>query len=300
MATLKILFQGVCTHFYDGVVPGVPHRVVLPDASPFRFGMLSVQAQTPVFYFLMPHFAFLRTWPPVQPRLAVDGVMEHGNIFNGAHLRVRNAVGDGIAYMNFFDEVPSITQYVSGYEWSHDVVVGGNAICYLDLYNGVVQKLTEENGACSVVATILTEGLPELEVKPLAGGAPRTIPLDVDDTGVAYLLLGNNGIDCERQEPEQQFDFLLHYLTAKTGLPTALLEPTPGMGNTPQSFTQERLQQSLPSLARLRFPERYEGRCFGELTVGEFAAVETAAHAASRLPSTDYDTSPACSDTRYP
>ena len=308
MTTLKILFQGICTHFLN-VVPDVPHRVVLPDASPFRFGMISLldepQAQD-IFYFLMPHFAFLRTYPTLPEALDVYGVMKDGNMYGGASLSVANASGDRLEYGNFFDEVPQITGFYPAYEWSHDVVIGRNAVCYLDLHSGHLEKFTEPNAAVGVVATVQTDGPPQLLVQPFSGAASTTIPLAVDHSGTAYLLVGNNGVDCDRPEAEQNFDFLLHYLTAKTGIPSELTQRTPGMPlSTLRSFTRDELQIALPKMERLQFPERYDSRCFGELTVDDFALASIAAEAAtgrspSPIPFIMLDTSPACSDTRYP
>ncbi|HYI12091.1 MAG TPA: hypothetical protein VEK57_23765 [Thermoanaerobaculia bacterium] len=282
MATLKILFQGICSHF-TGVVPWIPHRVVLPDASAFRFGLVDLPERSGVEYFLMPHFAVLRTIPSSQELMSIPGVMETGNIFDGVRIQVANASGNGVSYEPaFFEKVPQITSFVPAYVPSDEVVTGNRAICHVDLFSASVTKFTNLDLSESVIATIATDGLPELLVTPFstAGTAAHRIVLNVDEEEKALLIVANQGIDCQ-VERENNFDFLLHYITSRTGIPRVLDRPTPGLTQTPASFTPLDLDTALVQLQTFALATRFSGPCF-------------------TLDGVRWDTSAACSDTRYP
>jgi hypothetical protein len=280
---LKITFIGTCSHFL-GVVPFVPHRVVLPDASAFRFRMLDLPGHPDVSCFLMPHFPLLRarTGPgqdlPTAP-LQAGTAMANGNIFAGIRVQVANAIGTGMTYApEFFTRVPSITSFVPSYTPAQDVVRGGQAMCHFDVFTGTVTPVTGEADAKRVVITVTTEGAPILQVTPFATEAAVTYLVEYGEDELE-LLVANHGMDCTQQQ-ENNFDFLLHYLTADEGIPRVLTKLTPGLTD-PVSFTQAVLDESVDKLKTLHFPRWFDNPCFQE-------------------PDLTWDTSAACSDTRYP
>jgi hypothetical protein len=267
-----IRFAGICTHFRD-VVPGVPHRVVLADATAFRFGRVQLEwsGETKAFY-LIPHFPFLRT-PKNVDQLVVPEVMTGGYLYGGSRMQIANAVGEGLTYETF-DETPSILGFVPEYAYSEDVVVGGRAACYFDLFKGKVQTETLVNGVTRVLIVVETDGPPVLEVTPFAPGArPTLLTLDAEE-----LLVAN--LEVDRADDDPHFDYLLHYLTARTGIPTLLSQPTPGMGLTPPSHTQETVSRAMAGLARVI--------ASGRPSPEELAGIRP------------NDVTPSCADSRYP
>jgi hypothetical protein len=282
MGLLKITFIGTCSHFL-GVVPFVPHRVVLPDASAFRFLRIDLPEQAHVSCFVMPHFPVMRaaangTELP-SARLTAGTAMISGNIFAGVQLRVANASSTGLSYTPaFFEQVPSITSFVSSYTPAQDVVVGRQAMCYFDLFSGTVTAATGEATSKRVVITIETDGAPVLQVTPFTTPA-QTFPVEYGQPELD-LLVANHGIDCKVLK-ESNFDFLLHYLTAAEGIPRALTRPTPGLSAHPGPFTLQELNDGLQKLQTLNFPNWFTNSCFNEDLL-------------------TWDTSAACSDTRYP
>jgi hypothetical protein len=271
--TVTIRFAGICTHFRD-IVPAVPHRVVLPNATAIRFGLIHLDwSGETVAYYLTPHFPFLRT-PKNVEHLDVPDVMEGGYFYACAGLKVLNAVDDALTYAPSFDQTPPITSFVSHYSFSDDVLGGGRAACYFDLSAGKVRSETVPGGATQVVIEIQTDGPPMLSITPFRSTAPATtLTLDSDE-----LLVANLEID--RQDADPPFDYLLHYLTDRTGIPTRLTQPTPGMGPTPPSSTQESVAKALHGLARVV--------ASGKPTPQQLASINP------------NDIGPSCADTRYP
>lgn len=290
MGTLNIWFRGVCVHFHN-VAPGIPHRVVLPDASAFQLGMVDVDQVNSVPYFILPHFAVVRTAVLAdQERLNVEQVMEHGNIFDGVRLQVANATGDHITYDSTYFQINSITDYVFDYAYADEVVLGGRAACYFDLFSGTLEKVMIPGTTASAVrATITTDGPPKLLATPFfpASAAPPVSLITLTGTGdVVDLAVANFGIDCDSED--DKFDFLLHYLTAKGGIPRRLSQPVPGMPPAPQEFSQTQIDLALARVSQIDFPHHFESPCFGNFA--ELMAVTGAIG----------DITVACSDTRYP
>jgi hypothetical protein len=272
-STFTIRFAGICTHFRD-IVPAVSHRVVLPNATAMRFGQIRLDwSGETVAYYLTPHFPFLRT-PKNLERLEVPDVMSGGYLYACAALKVLNAVDDALTYAPSFDNTAPITSFVPHYSFSDDVLGGGRAACYFDLSAGKVRSETVPGGATQVVIEIETDGPPQLSVTPFRNTArPTTLMLDSDE-----LLVANLEID--RQDDDPPFDYLLHYLTERTGIPTRLTKPTPGMGLTPPSSTQESVAKALHGLARVV--------ASGKPTAQQLATIRPE------------DVGPSCADTRYP
>jgi hypothetical protein len=225
MGTLSLYFHGACTHF-RGVVPGVPHRVVLVDAMNIRFGEFAVRNQKSIskstLYTLMPHVAQVSD-VRAEHDLTVPGVMDEGFLDTGAHFRVVNAVG-ALEYPNDYATIPPMTAFVDHYHYSTEVVLGGRAACYFDLFSGV---LSIAKGHLAV--DIRTEGSPILRVTPFDNNlAARDIVLgdeavlSISNRDVVGAALGAEG---------SEEDFLLHFLTDVRGIPRVLTQrPAEGTG----------------------------------------------------------------------
>lgn len=246
---LTIQFAGICTHFRYGVVPGVPHRVVLPDAVNFLTGFLTVTdvslSSGPVLYYLLPHFAQLDVVgqdaaklyvPPLLP----DGgpVLRNGDVLSGIRLQVLNAVDREMVYLG--EGAPKLTHFDPRYRFSTDVVLEGRAACYFDLYGGTASTVTGTGGATQTIVQVNTDGPPTLLVTLLsastASTAPRShsLPLPVADGSTEVTLTVSN-LEAALEEHTKidmeggAFDFLLHYLTARGGIPQIIRTVTPGL-----------------------------------------------------------------------
>lgn len=275
--TLTLTFAGVCAHF-SGVVPGVPHRVVLPDASALRFGIVTTPHHVRRFT-VFPHFAMLMG--DVDPeQLTIPGLMELGLIYSGVRMQLLNAaVGDGMTYTKSYETIPRVRHFEPSYEFSQEVVCGGRAACYFDLYGGKVRSEKGRGGALHVVVELETDGPPQLMITPFTtGGVPSTSTVLTLD--VPSLILGNFDIDAHGDD--KPYDFLLHYLTAQRGIPQILAVPTPGMIDTPDTpeMTPARVARALERLAPL-------------VAAGRPSREEILAMPAFVL-------NPSCSDSRYP
>lgn len=274
---LTITFAGICSHFRD-VVPGIPHRVVIPDTSAVRFGYIQLAEQDePARYFVLPHFAIIRTGPKTST-FSVPHLIQDGYIYRGARLTVLNAIENELTYEHSYHQTPSIRHYVSDYNISEDVVLGGRAAAYFDVYAGAVSTVRPKpDGAIHVVVTMHTDGPPRLLVTGFGSAdtpsRPFVVELDSPD-----LLVGNMELDAADTDPT--FDYLLHYLTARGGIPAVLARPTPGMGPRPNNKSPHQIARALEGLAKVIE--------HGGPTREQVMQI-----------SPD-DLTPACSDTRYP
>lgn len=244
---LSITFAGISAHFRE-TVPGLPHRAVLPDASALHFGHLGLGPDGDVTpYYLMPHFGVvLAKTPREQKRLTVNGVMDEGVLLTGARLQVVNAVDDTMTYDLSYGETPSLRQYVTRFDYSQDVVFGGRAACYFDLFGGTVTSNVVKGGARQVAFAVETDGPPRLQVTPLNTADTSTrsgiITLDGESLTVANM-------EIDPAEADTSFDFLLQYLTAQRGIPQILSRPTPGMGKLQGKRSVRDLTTALRSFA---------------------------------------------------
>jgi hypothetical protein len=236
---LTVRFAGICTHFRYGVVPGVPHRVVLPDASRFTTGFVSVDqapVQHPILYYLMPHFAQLEAGsrPLDVPPFTRGGGMpvKNGDVRAGIRLQVLNAIDRGMTYSG--DATPSLASFVHNYTFSTDVVLNGRATVYFDLYGGAVHSIQAPGGASQTFVEVTTDGPPELLVTPLTSSDVPVAAqrLRLGEEGEITLNVKNlEAAGQERSLAHQcgAFDFLLHYLTASGDIPVRIKSVTPGM-----------------------------------------------------------------------
>lgn len=279
--SLIIDFRGVCAHF-RGVVPGVPHRVVLPDASALRRGTIVIDGESQD-YVLLPHTAYVSPGPPTEPPgqdICVPGLIEKGHIHRGVRLEIVNATR-GLQYVDErtpetgdFDVIPQLTDVDPRYYPSAETVFGGRALCYLDVFHGEIRS-TVHGGARHARIVVPTEGTPLLQVTPLTGDpsepAPKIHKIPIEG---GHLTIGNIGPHCPSSG---DFDFLLNYLTAYGGIPSRLPRKT------------------------IFLPPEVDARAMAE-SVTRAAADFTRFRAdVSRLPVGKFDgTTSACSDTRYP
>lgn len=294
--TLDIHFRGICSHFYDNVLPGVPHRVVLPDATAIRPGLLTgpdtlvKKSKDPMdwlMYVLLPHFAMVQC--ATAPSLNVDGILLDGLIFTSARLVVSNVIETTVTYpppeelpppsnpdITYlpFEDVPALHSFVSHYAYSNDVVLGGRASAYFDLYGGQVFAF-QDGESKRVAARVMTAGPPQLRITPLMikdMPLPTTIiPLTSDpQTRHAEMIIANAAMSCI----EAEYDFLLHYLTSTAGIPRALKQTLPGMHGG--GLDMEEVLTVIKELLTGKFPLPIPG------------------------PIEDIDLQASCSDSRYP
>jgi hypothetical protein len=300
MVNLEIHFRGVCTHFHHNFVPGVPHRVVLPNATAVNTGVLGWPIEDPTewkSFFLMPHVPVLsldqpETWP-----FPPDELFEKtGHLVTPSRMEILNATDSGISYPppdavegsgSFLSLTPQLTTFFPQYVPSNDVLTGGRASAYFDLYAGEIIGHTDVADE-RVLASLTTDGPPKLRVSPLATvdrtANPRTYTLPtVTSGGLEHVVLyvGNLGIGCA--DGISNFDFLLHYLTAQMGIPRNLAAPTPGM-DLVDLCPPENVPAMLKELIEMGYPRHIK-----------FPHEDDAEKDTSY-----YEASAACSDSRYP
>lgn len=262
MGQVNVIFHGVCTHFI-GVVPGIPQRVVLPDASALRLGFLHVPDAGTGSYALLPHFPILRLVDKaVQEQITIPTVIERGNITNGVRLEIANAVGPRPEPDLAGQGLPSLRSYVYDYVYSQDVVTGGRAAAYFDIHHAASETVaTFPNGGQEVVVTIDTDGPPILRATPFFGGTVHEFPLTADDTTPVNFWVANQGMDCETEQ--NNFDFVLHYLTERSGIPRDFTQMPPGLVTSPLGLVPHQtfdLQADL--LKTLDYPAHFDAPCF--------------------------------------
>jgi hypothetical protein len=241
---MQIWFRGVCTHFHNNVLPGIPHRVVFPDAIPMRFGLITqpIIIEGPpstTVYVLMPHAPHISVaapWP--NDFNTIEGIMQDGYMYTRSALEILNIVETSVTYPEdpawpfggFIRNVLPVASFVPHFDYSGEVVLGGRASGYFDLHGGSIATFTEDEGAVRVVATVTTDGPPQLQITPFATmGSPLprkviTLP-GAPLPSSTSLIVGNVGPFCA----DGQYDYLLHFLTGVGGIPTSVLKPLPGI-----------------------------------------------------------------------
>lgn len=214
--SVAIHFDGICTHF-RGIVPGVPHRVVLPDAKDARTGEIQVGDGESVQYSIPSHRAKLMS-SDAPVAISIDGLIADGVLQEGVRLQIANPLaGQSLTYPanGDYDQMPPLTGFLSGYRPSADVVLGGDAICYFDFFEGVVTTTTDGvGGPTHTCITVQTDGAPMLQVAPLhgdptAGSVQAFKPVQIPSVVSIENFCEHGG----------EFDFLLNYLTAEGGIP---------------------------------------------------------------------------------
>ncbi len=311
--TLNIRFRGICTHFRN-VVPGIPHRVVLPNTEAIRFGIVHCppfEMFPPPDYYLTPHFSFLSI--PGGPITNIEGILlsaaDFGNplinsnnsyLIGAARLQVTNPLNDAgqPEYLSSYTTwTKSLREFVPDYEYSEEVVQGGRAACYFDVFNGQIGSGLTTGGASTVSITMLTDGPPQLlvmPIQPLTTGTPpqfRTLTPDTPGVPTVTLTVGNLELN-SKETDDPQYDYLLHYLTANGGFPRVIAKWTPGMTD-PKPHTAEEFARGINGFANIISPLLPPGGTGP--SVSRFEAIL----AAIALINPE-DVTPSCSDSRYP
>jgi hypothetical protein len=255
MGKLTITFSGVCTHF-SAAIPDL-HRVVLPNAAAFHLGILQMPpGGEPVGYYLQPHLAIIQTsssdvtFPGNPANPTVPNVMRDGYIYAGALLEVPNASGLLQYDESYWNDVRPLSDFVPEFIYSADVVLNKRAVCYFDVRHGVISAGSTPAGAVYVLITITTDGPPQLRLTPFQTDIPVDISnyLVIDEQGNAAITVAN--IEIGDVTEDVPFDYILHYLTAQSGIPPALSSQTPGMFDW-QPLSPSNLAVALDSLANL-------------------------------------------------
>ena len=225
--SVHVTFRGTCTHF-RGVVPGVPHRAVLPNGNATRFG--SVTFREPVTktvpWAVAPHTASVVVTD--FPRINWGRTIQCGKICRPVHLQIVNGTND-VHHDMQYDCVPSLSDFVPHFQYSTEVVLRGRALCYFDLRNGLITS-PKPNGdeARLVEAHIETDGPPILRITELTSDEqpmkPKSMVVTLPE--IATVTVSNVGVDCDKRAAGA--DFMLHFLTAAGGIPYDLLKSPPG------------------------------------------------------------------------
>jgi hypothetical protein len=280
---MQIWFRGVCTHFHHNVLPGVQHRVVLPDATPLRFGLITQPSEgsdpTTNAYVLMPHVPHISVAAPFTMDFEIPNIMtKDGYLYTKSRFEILNIIETTVTYPSnppinppsnppdpfgsFMDTVLPIASFVPHFDYSGEVALGGRASAYFDLSGGMITTYTETEGAVRVVVTITTDGPPQLQVTPfstMAEPLPRavlTLPGDPIPSSTS-LLVGNVGPFCE----DGIYDYLLHFLTGTGGIPTSVSKVLPGLDEArdcipPAEAVQKLVDSGFPrSLPIIEFVE---------------------------------------------
>jgi hypothetical protein len=230
MSTYQVTveFRGISTHFRD-TVPGVPHRVVLPRSSSWAVGFIRwPDHEEPKPYFLPPHFSYLYCKDDQKgdpQHLHGPGVLNSW-IYGGVRLQIANAIGPKLDYRRSFDDnVPKVAGYVPAYQYSEDVVLGGRAECYFDVFCGTVDSYLHGEASRTTI-TMETFGPPQLQITLLQQrqGVPlANVPVR------PYVVVGNSSQDTT----DASLDFLWHLLTCREGIPQELAQLPYGAGTAP-------------------------------------------------------------------
>jgi hypothetical protein len=299
MSKFTIVFSGICTHF-KGVVSGVPHRVVLPDAALVLTGFITIPPQTdPVFYYLTPHFAHIhvqRATPdhrdePSTSDLTIPNLISQGRMTGGLRLQVINARD---TRMDWKDKTPSLSDFAPNYNFSSDVVLNGRAACYVDIYGGKVTTLPADPPyrTTRVAIEMETDGVPELLITPLvAPSTGESHRIRLAEPGAPDVELHVSNLETFQEEFVEdgfgQFDYLLHYLTARGGIPQTIVQPTPGLSLPLPQTSAKGVGVALQLLGDMLIdtPSRHEA---------SFVKVPFDAGSGAML------LTPSCSDSQYP
>jgi hypothetical protein len=264
---VTIEFRGICTHF-SNTVPGIAHRVVLPQADGVLLGLIDVGGQlTP--YGLPPHACYIYSCSPNAVPIDGPGIVL-GWIVAGVRLQIANAIrSENIDHLGL-GRIPRLREFAFNYRYSNDVVLGGRARCYFDLSHGSV-GVGEQGKALHGVAVVATDGPPCLRIEPFAGGPPLEVRVG------PRLIVGNSSLCCK----DASLDFLLHLLTAEGGIPQQLPREPYGFAPGKAVASPKRLIKCVGDLLDLEYP--------GHLT-------KSAEEVFGDLNETD----PSCSNSQWP
>ena len=293
--SLTLAFAGICTHF-KGVVAGVPHRVVLPDCTRIGVGQVTIASDAdpqPLLHYFAPHFPWIRL-ETAQRDLSVEGLLSDGYFLVPLRLQVVNPAPEANV-MVYENTTPSLTDFAPDYNFASEVVLAGRASGYVDVFGGkVTTRLPTPNGASQVLITMKTIGPPELLLTPMGPMPPdrslasqRLVLWKENDPKHVELTVANLENAVERPAEDAAFDYLLHFLTARGGIPPMIIARTPGMPDPPApvpAATTETLGKALIK--------------FGGLLLPTHTRADSPGGATKKNPR--FDLTPSCSDSQYP
>lgn len=151
---------------------------------------------------------------------------------------------------------------------SEDVVTGYRASGYLDVFAGEIHSEVDRKGANRVFIQLETDGPPVLSIEPFrtAGPSAQAGTVVLDAVPNPMLIVSNLEVDPTDSDPP--FDFMLHYLTARGGLPRVITRTMPGIGTAPSGLSLPRSRgfwRALPasSLPADRPPSRRKAAATG-------------------------------------
>ena len=267
MAELNITFAGIITHL-DGIVPGVPMRAVVPNALSVRFGEIWIPEPLTLqllkrFYYLMPHVAYISDGSGSSPKKC--GLPQ---VVDGRYLKIVNATGEPLhfAHKGGF----SLSEFVHDLRLDDDVVFGGNAACYFDIFRGCAW--TEGAGSMPRTTRVRmeTDGTPRLAIEAMPGSGPdlcgQCYEVEIQPNAAGAYELNVTNLDYDPATEYRNFDFLMNYLVAKGGIPNVLKKPTPGMPPDPEELTMKYLGEKLQALGE--FIKTDGGTVHGYLAAG--------------------------------
>lgn len=257
---MTVNFQGISTHFHHGILAGVPHRVVHVEGSTAWFGEIRECGKTkPTHYMICPHKSALTCESSPGFQFNAPGFIDpsNGRFITRSHLFVKNATEQGVAYppddegiSTFEKHVIPLTSLKANYSFSSEVVMNGRAGVYFDVFAGSIQATPRP---FQVSATIQTAGPPVIRVLPIVfsdtpGAAEITLPTDT-----AVITLSNESFYC------QNFDFLLHLVTGRAGIPRQILEPIESDEHCTPAKAVEQLQRAIQAGYPATWPDSSDG-----------------------------------------
>jgi len=276
---LTIRFYGICAHFRDAV-PGVPHRVVLPKAVELRPGVLEMPGSPTQEYLLNPHFglAFMDDKPLELPELDIVG----GLLAKGVRMQVVNAIDPELVYPQTpydpderpFGTVPRLPELVPSFRYSDDVVLGGRAACYFDVFRGSITAFLNGKALCTVIR-MQTDGPPRLQVTPLRHQPLERVQCHEVTLGPSFAVANVAAPDIF----DAQYDFLWHLVTAESNIPVQLKAKPPGLDGPSEPALTETMTDRFTKLLARGYPGRVD-----------IDPADAAAH----------ETSPSCSNSQWP
>jgi hypothetical protein len=324
LQTVRVHFRGICTHFC-GVVPGVAHRVVLPDAWNIGSGFIEIDGSPGRFpYLLLPHMPVVYTDCESysiaevirrlvdQPDLTIPNLMFHGILFGAVQLRIANAIDTTICYSESYEKLHSLVTFAPEFSYSSEVVLGGRASAYVDFYGGNVslecaeavsgdppsdQPCPDDPSSAAppsdyrTVITVTTIGPPILAVTPMVAedAARQTArPTDARERTMLFPLRTSDVFigNLDVVPLSLGFDFLYHFLTMRGGIPRRLAAWPPGMSPNSPLAAGEALLDTMWQLSKLQ-------------TVLKNADVDgLRRHAMGGV--VGFSVNPSCADSRYP
>jgi hypothetical protein len=207
MPTIQIFFQGVAVHLI-GAIPGVPCRVVLPDATASYLYEDTV---------LDRHFTSFQWESP-------DGTHNRVPFFREYFTVGNPAAGQDFKLDPSMACLYHLDNWVPNLQLSSEVIYAGRTALYFDIFYGTLACHRMEKGALFTSLTIDTVDDPYLIEVPFHYASfdfdptpptPKPWPFP---SGVNAISVTNMGDGC----PEGKNDFALSFLVTRGGIPKGL------------------------------------------------------------------------------